>query len=323
MTRLSTVTKPSHALSLFDILSRLSFIQAAKLLGPDGRRLITEGGKHEIDVATQVDFDRERFRLKVDSAIVTLSLSPAARDRLEWRCSACETPCEHAGAALSLILEEKLSLGLSGAPPEREPLESLSEETLVAQAIAEREERARTEKMRLASQDPDEIWTDYTITNAASGKTYRVALRGSKPGESYCSCPDFRKNTLGTCKHILHALEKVRRRFPESARNRPYRRQHLAVHLVYGKEIELRLLLPERLDERAARHRTPDPRQTRHRPHGSAATDTPTPGPWPRCRRSIRTRRNTFRPGCCRSASPQRSPTSGATPKRIRCAERC
>lgn len=251
MTRLSTVTKPSHALSLFDTLSRLSFIQAAKLLGPEGRRLITEGGKHEIDVAAQVDFDRERFRLKVDSAIVTLSLSPAARDRLDWRCSACETPCEHAGAALSLILEEKLSLGLSGAPPEREPLESLTEEALVAQAIAEREERARTEKMRLASQDPDEIWTDYTITNAASGKTYRVALRGSKPGESYCSCPDFRKNTLGTCKHILHALEKVRRRFPESARNRPYRRQHIAVHLVYGEEIELRLLLPERLDERA------------------------------------------------------------------------
>jgi len=69
MTRLSTVTKPSHALSLFDTLSRLSFIQAAKLLGPEGRRLITEGGKHEIDVATQVDFDRERFRLEVDSAI--------------------------------------------------------------------------------------------------------------------------------------------------------------------------------------------------------------------------------------------------------------
>jgi superfamily II DNA or RNA helicase len=251
MTRLSTVTKPSHALSLFDTLSRLSFVQAAKLLGPEGRRLITEGGKHEIDVATQVDFDRERFRLRIDSATVSLSLSPAARDRLDWRCSACETPCEHAGAAFSLILEEKLSLGLSGAPPEREPLESLTEEALVAQAIVEREERARTEKMRLASQDPDEIWTDYTITNAASGKTYRVALRGAKPGESYCSCPDFRKNTLGTCKHILHALEKVRRRFPESAWNRPYRRRHIAVHLVYGKEIELRLLLPERLDERA------------------------------------------------------------------------
>ena len=112
---------------------------------------------------------------------------------------------EHAGAAFSLILEEKLALGLAGAPPTRTPAESVSEEALVA----ERAERARTEKMRLTSLDSQEIWTDYTLTNAASGKSYRVALRGWQPGQSYCSCPDFRKNTLGTCKHILHALEKV------------------------------------------------------------------------------------------------------------------
>jgi len=245
-------TKPASELSLFDVLSRLSFLKAAKLLGPDGSRLITEGGKHEIDIATQVEFDHERFRLAVDGATVTLSLSLAARDRLDWRCSACAMPCEHAGAAFSLILEEKLALGLSDAPPEREAVESLSEEAIVTQALAEREERARTEKMRLTSQDPDVLWTDYTVTNAASGKTYRVALRGWQPGESYCSCPDFRKNTLGTCKHILHALEKARRRFPESERTKSYRQRDLAVHLSYGKEIELRLLLPERLEERAS-----------------------------------------------------------------------
>ena len=58
-------------------------------------------------------------------------------------------------------------------------------------ALAEREERAGTEKMRLTSLAPQEMWTDYTVTNAASGKSYRVALRGWRPGESYCSCPDF------------------------------------------------------------------------------------------------------------------------------------
>ena len=58
---------------------------------------------------------------------------------------------------------------------------------------SEGEERARLEKMRLTSVDPEAIWTDYTLTNVASGKSYRVALRGWLPGESYCSCPDFRK----------------------------------------------------------------------------------------------------------------------------------
>ncbi|MGC2461654.1 MAG: SWIM zinc finger family protein, partial [Steroidobacteraceae bacterium] len=246
------LTKPSAELTLFDTLSRLTFVRATKLLGADGNQLIAAGGKYDIDIATQVKFDQDRFRLAVDSTTVTLALSPAARNRLEWHCDTCEVPCEHAGAAFSLILEEKLALGLADAPPEREPVESQSEEALVAQALAERKERARTDKMRLASVDPQEIWADYTITNAASGKSYRVALRGWRPGESYCSCPDFRKNTLGTCKHILHALEKVRRRFPDSVRDRPYLQRDICVHLSYSKELELRILLPNRLDDKAS-----------------------------------------------------------------------
>jgi hypothetical protein len=246
------LTKPSAELTLFDTLSRLTFVRATKLLGPDGDRLIGAGGRYDIDIATQVKFDPNRFRLAVDSTTVTLALSPKARNRLEWSCDKCEVPCEHAGAAFSLILEEKLALGLADAPPERAPVESLSEEALVAQALAEREERARTEKMRLASLDSQELWTDYTITNAASGKSYRVALRGWQLGESYCSCPDFRKNTLGTCKHILHALVKAGRRFPDSVRNRTYRQRSICVHLSYGKELELRILLPPRLNDEAS-----------------------------------------------------------------------
>lgn len=243
------LTKTSAELTLFDTLSRLTFARAAKLLGADGQRLITAGGQFDIDIATQVEFDQHKFRLAMNGSAVTLALSPAARDRLDWRCDTCDVPCEHAGAAFSLILEEKLALGLAGVPPERSPLGGVTQDALVAQAIEERRERARTEKMRLTSLDPREIWTDYTLTNAASGKSYRVALRGWLPGESYCSCPDFRKNTLGTCKHILHALEKVRGRFPESVRNRPYRQREVCVHLSYGKELELRILLPPRLDD--------------------------------------------------------------------------
>jgi len=246
------LTKASSELTLFDKLSRLSFNSAAKLLGREGNRLITAGGKYDVDIFTQVQLDRDRFRLTLGGSVVTLSLNAAVRDRLEWRCDTCEVPCEHAGAAFSLILEEKLALGLAGAPPDRPQVESLTEQVLVAQAIAERKERARTEEMRLMSVNPDEIWTDYTLTNAASGKSYRVALRGWKPGESYCSCPDFRKNTLGTCKHILHALGKVRRQFPNSMRNRPYRRREISVHVSYGKEMELRMLVPPELDERAS-----------------------------------------------------------------------
>src|SRR5215475_12220511 len=171
------LTKTSAELTLFDTLSRLTLARAGKVLGADGKRLIAAGGKYDIDIATQVKFDRQQFRLALNDSAVTLALSPLARDRLEWRCDNCDIPCEHAGAAFSLVLEEKLALGLAGTPPERAPLESLTDDALVAQAIAERQERARTEKMRLASLNPREIWTDYTLTNAASGKSYRDGLR--------------------------------------------------------------------------------------------------------------------------------------------------
>lgn len=139
-------------------------------------------------------------------------------------------------------------MGLSAPPPERIPVESLSDKELVEQAIADRIERARSEKMELRSIDSNKLWTDYTITNSASGKTYRVALRGWERGDSYCSCPDFRKNTLGTCKHILHALEKIKKRFNKTVKNTPYEVKDICIHIQYGEELELRVLVPKDLD---------------------------------------------------------------------------
>ena len=63
--------------------------------------------------------------------------------------------------------------------------------------------------------------------------------------------PGFSQNTLGTCKHILHALQKLRARFPAAVRNKPYRRRGISVHLTYGKKRELHILLPDKLDENA------------------------------------------------------------------------
>jgi superfamily II DNA or RNA helicase len=240
-------TKKGSDLTLRDRLSRLTFTAACKLLGEEGEALIRSGGAYEIDIAEQVELDDSRLRVSLDGGcIAEISLSSAARSRIALSCSACGAgPCEHLGAALSLVLEEKTALGLAAPPPERVPVESLPEEDLVRLAIAERAARAAEEKMTVASLDPNALWTDYLVTNKASGKTYRVALRGWVPGESYCSCPDFRKNTLGTCKHVIHVAAKVRRRFPAGVRNTPYVRTRFAVHLRYGEQVDLRLLVPD------------------------------------------------------------------------------
>lgn len=244
-------TKPRHRLTLKDRLSRLTFTQACKYLGENGRRLIQQGGQWEVDLEDQVYLRGDLFRLRLPGAVVTVTLKASAHNRLHWNCTACDFPCEHAGAAFSLILEEKTALGLAAPPPERVPVESLSEQELVQRALGEREERSRKEKFRLQSMDPKKPWTDYTIASAASGKSYRVALRGTQRGVSYCSCPDFRTNTLGTCKHILYALRRAAAKFTDEQLRRSYRRKHYSVHLTSGENLAIRLAMPHRLRDDA------------------------------------------------------------------------
>jgi SNF2 family DNA or RNA helicase len=243
--------KEQNMIRLKDILSHLTYIQACKLLGTKGPKLIRQGGAYEIDLTEQVKLTRDLFQLHVDGAVVTIQPDPSRPDRLAVACDSCETACIHLGAAFSLILEEKLALGLAAPPPDKTPIEGLSDEELVKQAIEERAERAKTEKMQVKSFDPARLWTDYAVTNRSSGRTYRVALRGWERGESFCTCPDFRKNTLGTCKHILHVIEKVKPRFNASVRQTPSKAEEIAVYIRYGEKLELRLLIPEDLDTEA------------------------------------------------------------------------
>ena len=250
-------TKKSGSLTLKDRLSRLTYTQACRHLGSDGKRLIQLGAACEFENLEQDVYLRgDLFRLRLpefdevgNPIVVTITLMASAQRRLHFNCTACETVCAHVGAAFSLILEEKLALGLAAPPPERVPMESLGEEELIRRAIGERQERADKEKFRLQSSTPRRPWADYTITSKASGKTYRLAIRGEDRGQSYCSCPDFRANTLGTCKHILYALGRIRTKFPASVRRRRFQTKETYVHLLYGETNSLHLRLPAKVEE--------------------------------------------------------------------------
>jgi ERCC4-related helicase len=237
-------TKPEHKLKLRDRLSRLRFAQAVKLLGDNGKQLIQQGGKYEIDIQQQVNFSGDLFQLKIpldgqgNTANVSITLMAEARNRLKWNCTCCNGPCEHVGAAFSLILEEKMQLGLSKPPKERVPVESLSEDELVARAMSERKERAKSEKFKLVSATPKKPWGRYTLTSKASGKTYQLSIFGDEIGQSHCSCPDFRKNTIGTCKHLIYAIGRIKSKFP-SGKRRKYKPKNFTLTLQHvGAELD-------------------------------------------------------------------------------------
>jgi superfamily II DNA or RNA helicase len=115
---------------------------------------------------------------------------------------------------------------------------------LIERQIAERQARAATAVAGVLEGPTSGIYGDYKI-KSASGKTYRVALRGPGLFDNYCSCPDFAVNTLGTCKHIeamLVRLKKRKRRAPETA---AYRRSRASISLQYGATIGVKLNLPD------------------------------------------------------------------------------
>lgn len=96
-----------------------------------------------------------------------------------------------------------LRKGLAIPPKPRVAHESLNEKELVAKALAERGERTKIEKMAVRTADGTRPWTDYTVTNRTSGKSYRVALRGLEPGVSYCSSlfPSYLRGDLAAVSH--------------------------------------------------------------------------------------------------------------------------
>ena len=55
--------KPINKLTFHDRLSRLTFLQAAKLLGEEGRKLIMRGAKYEIDVKEDVHLSGDLLRV--------------------------------------------------------------------------------------------------------------------------------------------------------------------------------------------------------------------------------------------------------------------
>lgn len=250
-------TLPGEKLTLRDRLSRLTFPAACQLLGPQGKQLIQRNSNTwplnvEEDVYLQGDLLRVTFPGS-PRVNVTITLMAEARQRLHCRCDHCESPCEHLGAVLGLILEEKTALGLAAPPPEVDIAANLAEEDLVERALADRAQRAREEKMSIKSSDTSDPWCDYTVTNKVTGKTYRVAFRGFEPGDSFCSCPDFRTNTLGTCKHVMKLSAYVKRKFGAERLRKRFRPKELALHLNYAGEVSLRLQVPHRLNEEAAR----------------------------------------------------------------------
>ncbi|HJT78125.1 MAG TPA: SNF2-related protein, partial [Gemmataceae bacterium] len=109
-----------------------------------------------------------------------------------------------------------------------------------------RRQRAVEGKFRIQNLGRNRVFSDYQVTNPASGGQYTVSIRGFEVGDNKCSCPDFRTNTLGTCKHVEAVLEVLRAETPATLQHRKAAVTRPEVYLHYGEQLQLGVHLPPR-----------------------------------------------------------------------------
>ncbi|KHE93503.1 MAG: hypothetical protein SCABRO_00739, partial [Candidatus Scalindua brodae] len=104
-----------------------------------------------------------------------------------------------------------------------------------------RKQFAEQQNFKLINRGFHPIFSDFSLTNPETEKTYKISIRGDKPGNNVCSCPDFRINNLGTCKHIEFTLFKLKkRRDAKKAFTETHSLPFSEIYLHYGLKREIR-----------------------------------------------------------------------------------
>jgi superfamily II DNA or RNA helicase len=112
-----------------------------------------------------------------------------------------------------------------------------------------RRKRAATEQFRIQNLGRNRVFSDYQVTNPKTGGQYRVSIRGFDIGDNTCECPDFRTNTLGTCKHIEGVLSALRAEIPEQVRRKKAAITRPEIYLDYGEQLRIGIHLPARYSD--------------------------------------------------------------------------
>ena len=109
-----------------------------------------------------------------------------------------ETQVAHLVAGLLHVIEE-LERGEAREIPAGKVY---TREGMIRRVLAERAEKARKAHYKIAfAENP---YGEHRLTNE-QGVPYKLTFHDLPAETGYCSCPDYRTNKLGTCKHLMYA----------------------------------------------------------------------------------------------------------------------
>ncbi|MDE3089279.1 MAG: SWIM zinc finger family protein, partial [Chloroflexota bacterium] len=110
--------------------------------------------------------------------------------------------------------------------------------------IDRRQQRALEEIVRVTNRGSHPLFSPFDVVSV-SGRTYRVTIRSLDERRNTCTCPDYRTNLVGTCKHIEGVLVYLKREYADRlkilAAQKPTAAQ---IFLHYAQDITVRVALP-------------------------------------------------------------------------------
>ncbi|MBN1411931.1 MAG: DEAD/DEAH box helicase family protein [Spirochaetales bacterium] len=161
--------------------------------------------------AKTLDFTGKRFSYKVDGSYGEYDVTVSFNGKLTTGCT-CPYPfagCKHT-VAVCLDLAGRLKSPGKGTIAAGDghygESEILTFEEIRDEVLESRKLSARTESFTLDKGETRK--GEHFIVNK-KGMKYTVTVHDPKEGLGHCSCPDFRHNRLGTCKHLIHVIEKL------------------------------------------------------------------------------------------------------------------
>src|SRR6187399_3084136 len=116
-----------------------------------------------------------------------------------------------------------------------------------------RRQRARAAHFKIENLGKKRVFSDYQVTNPVSKGQYTVTIRGFEVGDNACTCPDFKANTLGTCKHVEAVLDTLKDDIPPHLQKKKAEVKRPEVYLSYGEQLQLGIHLPSRHSDKLAR----------------------------------------------------------------------
>ncbi len=114
---------------------------------------------------------------------------------VDWQKLEC---CPHAAAAL-IQLSIKYEAEKDKASIENS---KYTKKEMIRRVLKERQEKAAKEKFEITL---GENVHGFHKIKTERGRVYEITIRDFATGNGYCSCPDFKTNKLGTCKHLIFA----------------------------------------------------------------------------------------------------------------------